>query len=151
MAVTLVPYLHAVAEATDPKAEIEKWVGDVSREVLLGDRVLVATYARPLKIGSIWTPPSEVTENRYQGVVGLLLATAPNAFKYDGQWNLLEREEGESEDAYNARRAACIPHVGDWVVYRPADGFEIAIRQASCRVFRSESIIAIASDPLIYY
>ena len=74
-------------------------------------------------------------EDRFQGTVGLLILVGPTAFKYDGSYSF----EGEP------------PKVGDWVTYRPADGFEIAFRKASCRVFRSESIIGIASDPILYY
>jgi len=151
MVVALTPYLKAVAESTDPKGVILKWVGDLSGERLLGDRVLVATYARPEKIGGLYIPPSQQQEDRFQGVVGLLVAKAPNAFVYDGSYRLIDREENESNEEYNSRWQAAVPQIGDWVIYRPADGFEVAIRRASCRVFRSESIMGIASDPLYYY
>jgi hypothetical protein len=151
MAVTLTPYLDAVSKASDPKAEILKWVGDVSQERLLNDRVMVATYVRPEKIGSLYLPDSETVENRFQGVVGLLLAVGPNAFRFDGSYRLVDPEEGETIEGYEARRSSLMPQIGDWVVYRPADGFEVAFRRASCRIFRSESIKMIASDPLYYY
>ena len=151
MVVALTPYLKAIAEADDPKAEILSWIGDLSAEKILGDRVMVATYARPSKIGGIWIPESQQQEDRFQGVVGLLVKTGPNAFLYDGAYRLIERKEGETEKAYRARWEKSVPQIGDWVVYRPADGFEVAIRRASCRVFRSDCIIGIASDPLNYY
>ena len=136
MAVSLTPYLKAVSEAEDPKKEILKWTGSLKKEKLVGDRVLVATYARPSRTESgLYLSDSMSVEDRFQGTVGLLLLVGDSAFKYDGSFQL----EG------------AIPKVGDFVIYRPADGFEIAFRKASCRVFRSESIIGIASDPLLYY
>ena len=151
MAVTCKPYLKAVASASDQKAEILRWVGDVSSEKLQGDRVLVATYARPEKVGSIIMPDSIQQEDEYQGCVGLLLAVGPQAFKYDGQFALVDRYQDESDEEYAARRARLVPQVGDWVLFRPADGHARAIRQAACRVFRSECIDTVTSDPAKYY
>jgi hypothetical protein len=151
MVVALTPYLAAVADASDQKQEILKWVGDVSKEKLLGDRVMVATYARPRKYGSLYMPDSQQQEDRFQGVVGLLIAKGPNAFVYDGQYLLMDRDPGENEEDYKSRWTAGVPQIGDWVIYKPADGFEMAFRRASCRVFRSESVMTIASDPLLYY
>ena len=151
MSVTLTPYLDAVSKASDPKAEILKWVGDASQERWLNDRVMVATYARPEKIGSLYLPDSEKDENRFQGVVGLLISVGPNAFRFDGAYRPVEPVEGETIEEYEARRSSLMPKVGDWVVYRPADGFEFAFRRASCRIFLSECIKGIASDPLLYY
>ena len=151
MVVAITPYLAAVAEAIDQRQEILKWVGDISKERLIGDRVMVATYARPKKIGNVWTPDSQQQEDRFQGVVGLLIAKGPNAFIYDGQYLLVDRDPDESESDYKIRWSAGVPQIGDWVVYKPADGFEVAMRKASCRIFRSESVMGIASDPLLYY
>ena len=136
MAVSLTPYLKAVAESEDPKKEILKWVGNLKKERLVGDRVMVATYARPSRTESgLYLSDAMTVEDRFQGTVGLLVLMGPTAFKYDGGYQF----EGD------------IPKLGDFVIYRPADGFELAYRKASCRVFRSESIIGVASDPLLYY
>jgi len=151
MVVALTPYLKAVADAEDQKSEILKWVGNLDDEKVLGDRVVVATYARPEKIGHIILPDSQRQEDRFQGVVGLLVATGPNAFVYDGPYRLMQPAPDESDEDYQKRWCSSVPKVGDWVVYRPADGFEIAIRRASCRVFKSESIMMVASNPLRYY
>jgi len=136
MAVSLTPYLKAVAEAENPRREILKWVGSTKGERLNSDRVMVATYARPSKTESgLYLSEGMTIEDRFQGTVGLLILKGPTAFKYDGAYQF----EGDA------------PEIGDWVIYRPADGFEIAFRRASCRVFRSESIMGRASDPLLYY
>lgn len=151
MAVSCKPYLHAVAKAEDQKAEILRWVADLSGVELIGDRVLVATYARPEKIGNIIMPDSMQQEDEYQGCIGLLLAVGPNAFIYDGQYRLLERYESESETEYFARCTESSPRVGDWVLYRPADGHGIALRQVACRIFKSESIEMRIDNPVNYY
>jgi len=152
MVVSCQTYLSAVAEAADQKAEIFKWAGDLSRERMIGDHVLVATYARPEKTKSgIFMPGSIQKEDEYQGCIGLILATGPSAFVYDGQYRLVEPIEGESEEDYQARRAASVPTVGDWVLYRPANGHGIALGQVACRVFKSECFEMIVSDPSKYY
>ena len=45
----LTNYIKHVSEAEDPKREILKWVKGIEKEYVLGDRVIVATYARPAK------------------------------------------------------------------------------------------------------
>ena len=136
MSISLTKYLKSVAESEDPKKEILKWVGSTKKERLVGDRVMVATYARPTRTdGGIYLSDNMSVEDRFQGTVGLLILMGPTAFKYDGSYEF----EGDK------------PKIGDWVVYRPADGFEIAFNKASCRIFRSDSVIGVASNPLFYY
>lgn len=137
MAVSLTPYLRAVSEAEDPKKEIIKWVGNIKKEILFGDRILVGTYARPSKMASgLYLTDQETVENRFQGVIGLYLAKGPTAWKYqDGAYSF----EGDE------------PKLHSWLIFRPADSFEIAVHRASCRIMRSESVIGVASLPEIYY
>jgi len=136
MAVSLDAYLSAVADAEDPKREIIKWAGNLKDISVKNDRILVATYARPQKTaGNILLPDSQLAENRWQGMVGLLLACGPSAFKYDGSF----KYEGEP------------PKVGDWIVYKPAESTEVAWRKMSCRILRSDSVIATIKDPLLIY
>ena len=151
MAVSCKPYLKAVAGASDQKAEILRWTGDLSGLQMMGDRVLVATYARPEKIGSIIMPDSVQQEDEYQGCIGLILAAGPSAFQYDGQYRFIEPLSGETEEEFEVRRATAAPQVGEWCLYRPADGHSIAIRQAACRIFKSECIEMKVNDPAKYY
>ena len=136
MAVVLTKYLKAISQSENPKAEIKKWVGNLKDITLTGDRVLVATYSRPEKTtGGVYLSDAVQIEDRFQGAVGCLLAKGPVAFKYDGSYKF----EGEE------------PPLFSWVIFRPADGYEIAWRNASCRIFRSESIFGvIKSQDLVY-
>lgn len=136
MSVSLDAYLVAVADAENPKREILKWAGSLKDISIKGDRVLIGTYARPQKTaGNIILPDSQLAENRWQGMVGLLLACGPSAFKYDGSYAY----EGEP------------PEVGSWVVYKPAESTEVAWRKMSCRIMRSDSVIATIRDPQLIY
>ena len=136
MSVSLDAYLTAVANAENPKKEILRWTGNLKDIDLKGDRILVATYARPQKTsGNVILPDSHLAENRWQGMVGLLLAWGPAAFKYDGSY------------AYEGDR----PKVHDWVVYKPAESTEVAWRKASCRIMRSECVLATIKEPLLIF
>ena len=136
MVVSLTNYMKAVAEAEDARKEILRWAGNTKQIHLTGDRVLVGTYARPSKTeGGIYLSDAVAIEDRWQGMVGLLLACGPAAFKYDGSFAY----EGDP------------PKAGSWLVYKPADGVEIAWRKASCRIIRSENILATITDPLLVF
>lgn len=136
MSVSLDAYLTAVSSAENPKKEILKWAGSLKDIELTADRILVATYARPQKTaGNIILPDSQLAENRWQGMVGLLLAGGPTAWRYDGSYAY----EGEA------------PKIGAWVVYKPADSTEVAWRKMSCRIMRSECVIATIKDPLLIF
>ena len=136
MSVSLTNYIKAVSEAEDPKREIKKWVGSTKGHRLIGDRCMVATYARPERTaGGIILSDNVRQEDLYQGTVGLLVLLGDAAFKYDGSYAF----SGEP------------PKLFDWVVYRPADGFQVAFNKASCRIFSSDSIIGVVSNPLAWY
>jgi co-chaperonin GroES (HSP10) len=136
MAVSLDAYLLAVSNAENPKAEIKKWAGNLKDINLTNDRILVATFARPQKTaGGVYLADSQLAENRWQGMVGLYLAGGPSAFEFDGPYK------------YNGEP----PKIGSWLVYKPADSTEVAWRKMSCRIMRSESVIATISDPLLVF
>ena len=136
MVVSLTNYMKSVAESEDPRKEILRWAGNTKQIHLKGDRVLVGTYARPSKTeGGVYLSDAVSVEDRWQGMVGLLLACGPAAFKYDGSYAY----EGDP------------PKIGSWCVYKPADGVEIAWRKMSCRIIRSENILATLADPLLVF
>jgi len=136
MSVSLMPYFKALGSCEDPRKEIKKFVGRTDKEKVLGDRVWVAVYGRPEKTsGGLYVTDTQIQEDQYQGCVGLVVAHGPLAFVYDGQF----KWEGDK------------PKLGDWVLFRPADGFQFAFRKACIRNFPSCTIQAVVSDPLLYY
>ena len=156
MSVSLTPYLKAVSEAEDQKQEIMNWIGDVSKDVILNDEVLVATYARRQYVYTrggqkMWLSDEELIENRYQGKVGLLLKSGPEAFRFARGWANISPVPGETHDEFEARRILHTPKPGDWVLYRSADGFEAALQRAIVKIIPSECIKMIIADPMDWY
>ena len=110
----------AMSHEVDPKEALLAELGDTSKIELLNTNVLVAVYIRPEKTkgGIIMTTKSR-DEDRYQSKVGLIVKTGPTAFvETDGKWfNGLDLK------------------VGDWVVFRPSDGWNITVNGVLCRMF----------------
>jgi len=116
--------------------------GDLSDYEVFHNLVLVATYSGTEKIGSIIVPDKMLDENRFQGKVGLVLKVGPTAF----------------EDDTVAKFGGVSVKPGDWVVYRPSDGFEMFIRDRrktndglSCRLIEDVFIRGRVSDPSLIY
>jgi hypothetical protein len=154
------PELNKVAELHDPEAQ-KKLIWDIvnrdkllSKIELFGSRELVAIYARPNKTsGGIYLSNSETSEDKYQGKVGLLLKAGPDAFKFNGSFAFITREEDEDDEAYKRRVKRVTPKAKDWVFARPADGefSEITLGGYSCRIFDSSVIVGRVKDPRIIY
>jgi co-chaperonin GroES (HSP10) len=122
---------------TDPKALLFAKVGDIPSELtVLHSQVLVAGYIRPGKTkGGIFLTDKSVEEDRWQGNIGLVLALGKGAFKDDG----VAHFHGDKLK------------VGDWVMYTPADGVSMFIREVPCRLFQDTRILMKVSNPEIYY
>lgn len=137
--------LREIAQAaqTDPKQALIDSVGGRVNDINLhGPRVMVATYVRPeMTKGGIILADRSQQEDRYQGKVGLVLKTGPLAFVDDGI----------------AKFGGAKAEVGDWVMYRASDGFEIFILDDNgrdgtpCRILEDQSIIAVVDDPSAVY
>lgn len=124
------PALLAIHDA-DPKKEIMKKVrGQLADIDLYGNAILVATYIRPklAQHGTLKLHLSDETikEDEYQGKVGLVLKLGPRAYQDDENYQF----HGQSVK------------VGDWVVYRPADGWALEITRGNvkCRMLVESSI-----------
>ena len=104
----------------DPKDELANAVGDVSGVELFNNQILVAIYMRPKKTKSgIYLADQTTDEDKYQSKVGLLIKKGPKAFDDpDGDWF-----DGAEQFQLN-----------DWLVYRPSDGWSIAVNGVPCRV-----------------
>ena len=128
----------ALAKTDNQKQAMIDAVGDVSDIVFLGGDVLVATLIEPEKTaGGVYMPQQRTKESEFQSKVGLILAMGPDAFEVD--------EGGFKYDGPAAK-------VGDWVLLRPIDGWQIGIGKKRgdgihCRLIHFSRIRAILANP----
>jgi len=122
----------AMLHENDPKETLFKELGDTSKIELLNTQVLVAVYIRPEKTkGGIIMAPKARDEDRYQSKVGLIIKTGPTAFVDDG---------GKWFGKVNLK-------VGDWIVFRPSDGWNVTVNGVLCRMFDDTAIRARIPHP----
>jgi co-chaperonin GroES (HSP10) len=114
----------AMLHEADPKEKLLADLGDISKIELFNTNVLVAVYIRPEKTkGGIIMSSKSLDEDRYQSKVGLVVKTGPSAFvESDGKW-------------FNGLKIK----VGDWLVFRPSDGWNITVNGVLCRMFDDAS------------
>lgn len=121
-----------MAHDKDPRETLRSEVGDVSNIEIFNMQVLVAVYIRPEKTKSgIILSDKTRDEDKYQSKVGLILKKGPSAFvDDDGKWfSGLDIKEG------------------DWIVFRPSDGWNVTINGTLCRMLDDMSIRARISHP----
>jgi co-chaperonin GroES (HSP10) len=107
----------------DPKQAILDKVGDLSNVDIFGSDVLVALYIPPEKTKSgIILADSTREESRWQGKVGLILKLGSTAYVDDDGNKFRDID------------------VGDWVVFRPSDGWPFQLNTMKSRISR-ESIV----------
>ena len=116
----------------DPKAKLLNDLGDISGIDLFNAQVLCAIYLRPQKTkNGIFLTDRTVDEDRYQSKVGLLIKVGDSAFSPgDGWWM-----KGD------------VPRVGDWVIFRAADGWDTDIHGVKCRMLSDTAIRGRVSQP----
>ena len=112
------PYMEMDHEI-DPRTKLLNEIETLDGVEIYNNQVLLAVYMRPTKtkIGIILTD-QYVGEDLYQSKVGLVLMKGPSAF--------VEKEELWFKDV-NVNE-------GDWVMFRPSDGWQININGVSCRI-----------------
>jgi len=121
---------------SDPKVLLLAKLGNLKKQIVLHSQVLVAGYIRPGKTkGGIYLTDKAVEEDRFQGNIGMVVAMGKGAFKDD---NIAK---------FNGDKLK----IGDWVMYQPADGIGLFIREVPCRLFQDTRILMKVSDPEIYY
>jgi hypothetical protein len=140
----------AEAAAHDPAKPLWDAAGDLGDYEVFHNLILIATYVPPLKV--MKGPNGEdivfhetdraQEENRFQGKIGLVLKTGPIAFQDDGV----------------AKFGGITVKPGDWVVYRPSDGYELYIRDRrkmneglSCRLIEDTFVRGRVKDPSLIY
>lgn len=118
--------------AVDPAQDLRERLGDVSGVELFNNNVLVAVYIRPEKTKSgLYLTHKTIDEDRYQGKVGLLVSTGPKAFSVD------------SDEWFGD---VVVKH-GDWLVFRPSDGWSINVNGVLCRVMPDVQVKGRVSHP----
>jgi len=111
--------------ASDPKTALFDAVGDLSGYDIFHNQILVAIYVRPEKTsGGIIRPGANVQEDEYQGKVGLVVKLGPTAF--------LDTDD----ETFHGQSVK----VGDWVVFRVGDGWQLTIRDTACRILSDRTI-----------
>lgn len=116
----------------DPAQEILNKIGDLSGIDLLFSQVLLADYIRPEKTASGFILPTKTRdEERFQGKAGLVIMKGPRAFVDDGDVKF----HGQTVS------------VGDWLVYRKSDGWEMEINGCNCRVLQDVHVKMRVSSP----
>lgn len=113
-------------EHTLPADEnLRELVGDISGIEIFNNQLLVAVYVRPQRSkGGIIFTDNYVDEDKFQGKVGLVLQKGPTAF---------QDAEGEWFQGSNIE-------VGDWVVFKPSDGWGLTINKQMCRMLDDVAI-----------
>ncbi len=124
-----------IARAKDQVTEIFKLVGKLDDIDVFGDLVLLACYIRPERTASgLYLPGSAQDEDVWQGKVGLVLKSGPNAFR------------DEDGDLYEQR-----VNIGEWGVFKVGDGWRLDVKGVPCRLVRDVSIRARVKDPSIVF
>ena len=114
-----------MTHADNFKEDLMASLGDLNEIEVFNNNILVAIYIRPNKTKSgIILTDKYVDEDKYQGKVGLILKMGPSAFKDEtGKWF-------KDVDV----------KVGDWVVFRPSDGWSVSINDQPCRILDDMNI-----------
>ena len=116
----------------DPAKKLVEEVGDLSTIEIFNNQLLVAVYIRPQKTKSgIYLTDKTTDEDRIQSKVGLVLKKGPVAFQDNaGEWfGGVTIEEGE------------------WIVFRPSDGWSITVNNVLCRMITDTNIMGRISHP----
>lgn len=95
-----------------PETVLWDALGDVSDIEVFNNQVLVAIYKRPeMTAGGIIIPETSLSEDQFQSKVGLIVKMGPDAF---------------TDTADNWFKGVKFS-VGEWIVFRPSDGWAISI------------------------
>lgn len=122
----------AMAHEEDPKQQLFSKLGDLSDVEVFNNQVILATYVRPNKTkGGIYISDKFRDEDLYQGKIGLLVKQGHSAFKEEtGEWF------GDSTF-----------DIGDWLIFRPSDGWSITIHGVPCRILSDTQIKGRVTSP----
>lgn len=113
---------------------IKKKVGSLAGIDVMYNMVLLAAYVRPSRTkGGIIRPGENIEEDIWQGKVGLVLKLGPDAFRDD------------DEVSFSGQTA----NLGEWVVFKVGDAWQLTINDWPCRLVRDSAIRLKVADPSI--
>ena len=128
----------SVVHDVDPKRDILDRIGVIPPDAVQFSKILVAVYVRPKlekTAGGIILDTSrqekEKEEDIYQGKVGLIVAMGKLAYEDD--------EDNKFHGIKNK--------VGDWVWFRPAEGWACEFNGVLCRLLSENKIIGRIPHP----
>jgi len=112
------PYM-VMEHGEDPAKPLLEQAGDLANVEVFNNQLLVAVYVRPQKTKSgIYLTDKTTDEDQYQSKVGLVLKKGPSAFNdATGEW-------------FNGVTI----NEGDWIVFRPSDGWSVTVNGQICRM-----------------
>lgn len=119
-------------ENAKAKEELLASVGDLEHIKVFRNQLLVAIFVRPEKTrAGIILPGMTRDEDKWQGKVGLIVKVGSSAFDDpDGKW-------------FKGLAAK----VGDWIVFRPSDGWQLSVNEIPCRLIDDVNVRAIIPTP----
>ena len=135
-----------VVHEEDPAETILDLAGDLEEVDIFNNKILVGVYQRENEAktaGGIILTHKTTDEDKYQSKVGLVLKMGPSAFV----------------DFSDPPRWFIDQHIflGDWVVYRPSDGWSLTLvskdskgkkQELLCRLLDDTSIMAKVEGPM---
>ncbi len=126
--------IASIHDLTAKKSAIAKKVGDLSGISVMFNMVLLAAYIRPsVTKGGIIRPGSNVEEDVWQGKVGMVMKHGPDAFRDDDEFQ------------FRGQKA----QLGEWVVFKVGDAWQLTINDWPCRLVRDSSIRMKTEDPSV--
>ena len=134
MPATMPSSVLKLSQATDYRKTIFEALGKALDDFrVMGQQVLVGTYIEPEKQGSLYMPQSTQQESLYQGSQGIVLKKGPWAFQDDAALNI--DWKGENVE------------IGEWVVFKYSDAWELHLNGVSVRLIDDRSIRAVVPTP----
>ena len=133
-----------IVHEDDPEEVINERAGDLREFQVFNNQVLIGVYQRPSEsktTGGIVLTHRTTDEDKYQSKVGLVLNLGPTAFRDPtGRW-FQDQDVG----------------IGDWVVFRPSDGWSLTLvskdksgkkQELLCRMVDDTAIRAKIDSPM---
>lgn len=122
--------------AVDPREELIRAVGDLSKINVYNNYILCAVYKRPEKTASgLHLPDTVRKEDDYQGKVVMVLKKGPLAFVDDDKTSFAGQNV----------------NVGDWAVVRSSDGWKLNINGHLCHMVQDIQIRMTIPEPDVVF